>query len=249
MNETIREDTARDLGSFYEEDAGRHNIWTASKRSFLYFKEVLRYDRIVGAIPRGARRVLDAGCGDGYVSVLLARRGHEVTALDLSRKRLDKFADKAKQLGIRQVQGSALETGLPAGSVDAVILSEVVEHLPEPEAALAEAHRVLSPGGLLIVSVPNEEDIPQVVCPHCRKSFNTDGHLHSFSAATLSAMLADAELEPRQAVTFRNRRTERVRGGLVHLPYGAWVRGMDALFSRLWPRLNKFLMVAARKAQ
>lgn len=249
MTQSAPSDDIEDIEGFYERDANRHNIWRTSHRTNLYFKEMLRYERLMQVVPRSARRVLDAGCGDGLMSVMLARRGHAVTALDLSRGRLDKFADQAEEYGITQVQGSIADTGLPAESFDVVVLSEVVEHLPGPAAALAEARRLLCPGGTLIVSVPNLEQLGHVVCPHCKKPFNTDGHLHSFSADSLSDTLRAAGFDPVETMTFRNYRAEKLRGGLVNLPYGAWIRGIDRLFSRWWPELNRFLAVSARKPQ
>lgn len=232
---------------FYEQDAARYNIWETPKRGSLYFKEVLRYERLLELVPREARRVLDLGCGDGFLSVMLAKRGHQVTALDLARGRLDKFADKAAALLITQVQASATETGLADASFDAVVSSEVLEHLAEPRAMLAEVVRLLAPGGTFVVCVPNDEQLRLVECPRCRERFNVDGHLHSFSAATLTSLLAEAGLVPQRTRTFRNKRTEKVRGGVIHIPYGAWIRGTDALFSRAWPRLDQYLAAVSIK--
>lgn len=233
--------------AFYEHEASRASVWTTPKRGHLYFKEVLRYERLLPMVPREAASVLDLGCGDGYLSVLLARRGHEVTAVDLARARLDKFADKAHELGIVRLQASATGTGLEDASFDALVSSEVLEHLPEPEAMLVEARRLLRPGGTLVMCVPNDETIRQVTCPHCERPFSPDGHLHSFTKETLAGLVAGAGFEVTAVRTFRNKRTEKVKQGIVHLPYGAWVRGVDAAFSKLWPELDQYLAVAARR--
>lgn len=236
------------LEAFYEEESARFDIWTTPRRGAFFFKEALRYDRLLQLVPRDAHRILDLGCGDGYLSVMLVELGHQVTALDLSQNRLAKFADKARRLGIKQVQASATETGLEGASFDAVVSSEVLEHLPEPRPMLDEVHRLLAPGGVLALCVPNEEHIRRITCPHCRKRFSVDGHLHAFSAESLSALLREAGFEPVRARTFRNKRTEKVRGGVVNLPYGAWVRWVDALMSRIGPEHDRYLAILARRA-
>lgn len=236
------------LEAFYEEQSTRFDIWNTPRRGAYFFKEALRYDRLTEFIPKGAQRVLDLGCGDGYLSVMLAERGHRVTALDLSQNRLDKFTDRARRLGIKQVRASATDTGLEAGSFDAIVSSEVLEHLPDPRAMLSEAHRLLAAGGLLALCVPNEERILRISCPHCRERFSVTGHIHAFSGESLAALLREAGFEPVRTRTFRNKRTEKVRGGVVNLPYGAWVRWVDALMSRIGPQHDIYLAILARRA-
>jgi 2-polyprenyl-3-methyl-5-hydroxy-6-metoxy-1,4-benzoquinol methylase len=236
------------LEAFYEEESARFDIWTTPRRGAYFFKEAFRYDRLMQLLPSDAKAVLDLGCGDGYLSVMLAERGHRVTALDLSQNRLDKFADKARRLGIRQLRASATDTGLEDASFDAVVSSEVLEHLPEPKAMLDEIHRLLAPGGLMALCVPNEERIRHITCPHCRERFSVDGHLHVFSAESLAALVREAGFEPVRTRTFRNKRTEKVRGGVVNLPYGAWVRWVDALMSRIGPQHDQYLAILARRA-
>jgi hypothetical protein len=75
-----------------------------------------------------------------------------------------------------------------------------------------------------------------------------DGHLHIFSAESLSALVREAGFEPVRARTFRNTRTEKVRGGVVNLPYGAWVRAVDSLMSRVGRQHDQYLAILARRA-
>lgn len=104
--------------------------------------------------------VLDLGCGDGYATAriaglpgLAADRGHRVIGVDRSETALE----RARERGVRTVR-AALDTGpLPFadGEADIVVMSEIVEHLVDPGAAVAEAYRVLRPGGHLFLSTPN----------------------------------------------------------------------------------------------
>jgi SAM-dependent methyltransferase len=110
-------------------------------------------------------RLLDLGCGFGRHSYQAARLGAEVVAFDASadelRNVLDTFGAMvvAAELDgetarVGSVQGDALKLPFPDGSFDRVIASEVLEHIPADEMAMAELARVLRPGGSMAVTVP-----------------------------------------------------------------------------------------------
>ncbi|MEU8776795.1 methyltransferase domain-containing protein [Streptomyces sp. NPDC048606] len=99
--------------------------------------------------------VLDVGCGDGSAGAVAARvlGGHHVVGIDWSQDALRRAAPRLTQV----VRGELTGDGLPfaAESADAVLFSEVVEHLVDPDGALDELRRVLRPGGHLMLSTPN----------------------------------------------------------------------------------------------
>ncbi|MFK0111937.1 class I SAM-dependent methyltransferase [Streptomyces sp. NPDC091217] len=99
--------------------------------------------------------VLDIGCGDGSAGAAAARElsGHRVIGVDWSHDALRRAAFRLP----RVLRGELSGTGLPfaTGSADAVLFSEVIEHLVDPDSALDELRRVLRPGGHLMLSTPN----------------------------------------------------------------------------------------------
>jgi SAM-dependent methyltransferase len=100
-------------------------------------------------------RVLDVGCGDGYLSALLRERGYEVVGVERRGGYTNRFP-----AGVHLVEAD-LERGLPAlpGLYDHVICADILEHLRRPESLLAELTRVLKPGGRLVASLPNSGNI------------------------------------------------------------------------------------------
>jgi SAM-dependent methyltransferase len=103
-------------------------------------------------VPAGSR-VLDLGCGDGgRAGTTLLERGCEYIGVDVSEKAIRLARD-------RGLDARIIDDGAPlpfdAGSFEAVLAIEVLEHLFLPHLAVAEAHRVLKPHGVFVLSVPN----------------------------------------------------------------------------------------------
>ena len=118
-----------------------------------------RLVRLVGArhigflsrsLPPGGR-VLDVGCGRGVILGALADRGFEVHGVEQSAEAARGADPRAK---IRIAQRLA-DAGFEADHFDEIVIWHVLEHLADPRSTLLEAHRILRPGGRLIVAVPN----------------------------------------------------------------------------------------------
>lgn len=99
-------------------------------------------------------RVLDAGCGTGYLAVQLARRGARVTAIDASTEMV-RVAERNVQRAVVEVDlrvdDAQLLATIPDASVDRVVSNYVLMDLPDHEAALRAFARVLAPGGAAVV--------------------------------------------------------------------------------------------------
>jgi SAM-dependent methyltransferase len=98
-------------------------------------------------------RVLDAGCGEGYLSRRLASEGAEVTGIDLSPNLVDAARTERDRLGLRaKYYASSIEAiDEPDGSFDVVVCNHVMNDLADPDRALRELGRVAKPGGKLVI--------------------------------------------------------------------------------------------------
>lgn len=97
------------------------------------------------------RRVLELACGTGEVTKLLLALGHEVTALDFSETMLSVAKRKHSGQRVRFLLADAEHPMEPDETYDAIICRHLVWTLVEPETAFAQWHRMLKPGGQLLV--------------------------------------------------------------------------------------------------
>jgi SAM-dependent methyltransferase len=101
------------------------------------------------------RRVVDAACGTGYGSAILARAGAaRVVGVDLDRRRLAYARRRFRRPDLRFERQDCAALDFPPGEVDLVVSSNTLEHLERPEPFLRAAGRALAPGGEILVAVP-----------------------------------------------------------------------------------------------
>jgi 2-polyprenyl-3-methyl-5-hydroxy-6-metoxy-1,4-benzoquinol methylase len=109
-----------------------------------------RLEALLGGLK--GRRIFEVGCGLGGFLASAKARGAEVFGQDVSRAACEFVREK---IGVPVFHESLEDCARAAGSVDAVVMIDVIEHFGRPREALASAWRMLSPDGLLLVWTPN----------------------------------------------------------------------------------------------
>jgi SAM-dependent methyltransferase len=197
----------------------------------------------------GPAVVLDVGCGDGSALAVMAGQnpGHRFAGIDWSSGALR----SAQALGLTVLRGG-VTPGLPVadGTADVVIMSELIEHLVDPDGAVAEVRRVLRPGGSLLLSTPN-------LAAWYNRGLLTLGVQPIFSEVSLrgvfgrpgSVVAGHLRLYTRRALTgflsASGFRCVTVAGARYHdVPRP--LRPLDQAFCR-WPSAASILLVHARK--
>ena len=166
---------------------------------------------------RQGQRVLDLGCGEGrHVIAAHALDGVDAIGVDLSaddlataRERQEEFAAAGGDALFALLVGDAVRLPFADASFDAVICSEVLEHLPDWQSALAEIERILKPGGYFCASVPRAW--PERICWWLSREYHEvpGGHLRIFRRREL-----------RSAIEGRGLRCYAEHGGhALHAPY------------------------------
>lgn len=154
------------------------------------------YGRRVGRVQRlnGARkgRVLDVGCGPGFLLREFQRAGWEGQGTELS----ELAAAHARQtLGLPVHVGDLVSARFPDASFDAVVLWHVLEHVRSPQEVLAEVERILKPGGILLVGVPNFGSWEARLAGEKWFHLDVPRHLNHFTVSTLTWMITSTGLQ------------------------------------------------------
>jgi SAM-dependent methyltransferase len=133
------------------------------------------------------RRVLDVACGEGYGAAFLAEAARFVVGVDIDEGAVAHARDAyGARDNVRFVRGSAAALPLAAGTIDAVVSFETIEHLRAADQArmLAEFARVLAPDGVLILSSPNRPEYSEA------RAYVNPYHLHELDRDELTGLLA-----------------------------------------------------------
>ncbi len=152
-------------------------------KSLLLFKDI---DSFGFGVPfRGQGRLLDFGCGSGTFLRRMKALGWNVMGIDFS----SEAVDAVRAGGIDAVQGTLPHADLKPGSFDVVTLRQALEHVPDPRLILSEVHKLLAPGGQIVIQVPNFDSWEIEYFGDAAHTLDLPRHLLHFTPATLSAML------------------------------------------------------------
>lgn len=198
-------------------------------------------------------QVLDAGCGDGINLAGLRRieadagTAMRIDAIDYNPVRLRRAATVDAKAALQVA--SLYHLPFRDACFDVALCSHVIEHIPDLPLALSELFRVVRPGGLLIIGVPNEGCITARFRNHwIQPSIGRDtDHVNFFTAGTLTAALASAGFDVRAV----GRETfffphSYINAGLTELMVGHWLM---AGLRRLFPSQAGGLMVASERPE
>ena len=106
-----------------------------------------------------ADKVLDVGCASGRQSFLIAEKGAEVTGIDISNSFIIEARSHIKERGTNNISFTVADIEslpFPLDHFDKILCAEILEHVLNLDEAMNQLLRVLKPGGLLVISVPNE---------------------------------------------------------------------------------------------
>ncbi|WP_336978237.1 metalloregulator ArsR/SmtB family transcription factor [Brevundimonas nasdae] len=146
----VRKDREEAAASYFEQVAPQ---WDRLRSLYVSESAVeAALEKAVG--PGPFERVVDLGTGSGRMLTLFGKKAKMSVGLDLSQNMLNIARTNVTKAGVEQVElrhGDIFATRLPAASADLVIVHQVLHYLSDPSAAVAEAARLVSPGGRLVI--------------------------------------------------------------------------------------------------
>ena len=154
---------------------GERTLPGVASETYWFRRHVAAY-RFAARLARGV--VVDAGCGEGYGSAILARTARRVVALDLEEAVVGHAAGTYDAQTL--VRADLCRAPLRDRSVDAIVALQVVEHLSCAEEFMERCGAALRSGGILVLSTPNRETFPSGLNPF---------HVHEYDSSELEALL------------------------------------------------------------
>jgi SAM-dependent methyltransferase len=155
-----------------------------------------------GRVHRAAGKVgnlLDVGCATGIFLDGMRRLGWQVAGVEPSASAV---AYARSRFGLDIFEGRLEDAGYPDASFDVVTLWDVLEHVHEPRVVLAEIGRILRPGGLLVLSLPNPDSLEARLLGTHWLGWDLPRHLNLFRPMFLQKHLAQAGFRTKRIESF-----------------------------------------------
>ena len=153
---------------------------------------LVRYGPYRNVWRRPPGRLLDVGCGTGDLAAIFARHGWQAFGVEPS----EQAAQHARAAGVEVITGTLAEAPWAEGSFDAIVFNHSLEHIENPVETLAQAGRLLRPGGVLTIAVPNFGSWHRRAFGSAWFQLDLPRHLQHFDRDSLAGVVRRAGLRP-----------------------------------------------------
>lgn len=161
---------------------------------------------VIETLADGSGRVLDVGCAQGTLGLMLAERGVRVSLLDIRSENIEYARSRFEKGDVDFHVGLLSETCPPSNDYDVVVCTEVLEHVPAPAHFLARLKGKVRPGGALVLTTPNADyslarlptfgGAPQTVIDEAEpNSMDGDAHRYLYTREELIALARGVGLQ------------------------------------------------------
>lgn len=236
-----------DYATHYQEDAQQFDYFK-EEESAAPKEEIRRLHQvIIKHIPENAELILDTGCGNGWAAQYFLAKGKKMISMDISYKNPIKVLKENPHENHASIVADVYHLPFKKNSIDAIIASEIMEHVYDPKLFITKLVEVLKPGGKLIITTPYNEKIEYFLCVHCNKPTPKNAHLHSFNEKNIITFIPK-ELVDFNTKTFSNKYFVVLRLNLLmsFLPYNLW-RFKDAIVNSIFKKPLRFLIELNKK--
>jgi len=178
--------------SAYVPRARMRGLSLGERLDALRLEAIVRYGPYRKVLQRPPGRLLDVGCGTGDLAAVFMRHGWQVSGIEPS-EQAAKFAAEA---GVDAVNGTLADAPWEDGHFDAIVFNHSLEHIDKPAEALAEAARLLRPGGLLAIAVPNFGSWHRRLFGSAWFQLDLPRHLQHFDRDSLGGLVKRSGMRP-----------------------------------------------------
>jgi 2-polyprenyl-3-methyl-5-hydroxy-6-metoxy-1,4-benzoquinol methylase len=229
-------------------------IWDRSIAPQIWNQYHNQLDTYIDLVSRKgtSQTILDVGCAQGTLALLLAERGHNVSAMDLRPEFIEYARSRYTEGNIEFIIGNVLELDLNQ-QFDIIFANQIIEHLVYPEQLIERLYNLLKLGGYLIVTTPNyfylKNNLPSYSdlgdvkqYEHLQFTADGDGHFFAYRGDELIKIFKKANLK---SISFRYFESPIISGHMKvrylhkYIPYPILKLVDRAVLSI--PKLNRYL--------
>ncbi len=177
-----------------------HLPWRKWLGVLVFFNPDLRADLdfSVFYLPVAPRQqLLEVGCGNGKMLKRMQELGWEVQGIDIGPEAVVMAKDK----GLKVIRGELSNQHFPDDHFDAVVMSHVIEHVLNPIDLMRECHRILKPGGKLVLITPNSKGWGHFLYAEAWFHLDPPRHVQIFSPSTLHSLAQEGDFTTRRVFT------------------------------------------------
>lgn len=209
-----------ELFDYFEEHSGEHA-----------HEERRVHETVMSYVPGSAQTILDVGCGGAWVAEHYLKHGKYVCSMDISTNNIEEAVRRFPSENHAGLAADVFHLPIKENSFDAIIASEVIEHVIDPRQFVHSLFRALKPGGRLVISTPYKELLRYVLCIHCNQKTPIHAHIHSFDEARLLSFAPNGSTTQWKA--FGNKALFHLRTHPImkHLPFNLWL-GVDSIANK-----------------
>lgn len=201
-----------------------------------YDNDAERIQFILDNIPDSGAKILDIGCHDGHITAMFKKHGNDVHAIDIS----SMAVKRARERGIKAIQGDFLNKAIGEGSFDIVVAGETIEHVFDTDAFLDKIRMLLKPGGKLILTTPNVASLGRrlmlliglnPILEYTARNSDA-GHIRYVTFSDVRNLLTSNKYD-----------VSKLEGSVVN--FGASGKIKSRLLAKMWKELSASILVVA----
>lgn len=236
-----------DVVEIYRNDM--REMWDASIERQVFNQYHNQLDLSLSLVGKyGAKTVLDVGCAQGTLALLLAESGHHVTAVDIRQQFIDYAKTRYERGDVRFIASNVFDAK-DIGTFDLVFANQIIEHLVYPADFLRRLSQFVEPDGVLVVSTPNHDyfrsSLPSYrelgdPAQHETRQYSAGGgdHFFAYTEEELRDAARDAGLDVEEVIYFE---TPWISGHMMvrylhHVLPVTLLRHLDRLALAIAPR-------------
>ncbi|MFC2129155.1 class I SAM-dependent methyltransferase [Bacteroidota bacterium] len=238
-----RSNTEFEYLEHYQKDSEVHDYAKEADSMVVRDENRRIHQLIISKIPWDAKLVLDVGCGGGWLSKQIVNDSTQVISMDVSSENPLHALRSHPHENHFGLVADVFNLPIKEESIDCIVASEIMEHVPSPKLFIDVLLKALVKGGKLLITTPYNEKLKYHLCVHCNNQTPSNAHLHSFNETNIVKHFPESVLKWDYQL-FMNNYFIKSRMSLLtrFLPFKLW-RVLDKISNKVLRKPTRFFLI------